>query len=88
MGKGRSFIGVAHAVSRDIHTDITEGFFHLQLPRKSQLLASGGSSSSLTQSRLDFVSRPFSTAIAPIRLDYIALHHDVQPVQQCHACST
>jgi hypothetical protein len=45
----------AHAASRDIYTDITEGSFFLQLPRKSQLLASGGSSSSLTQSRLDFV---------------------------------
>jgi hypothetical protein len=60
---GRSYIGVAHAVSRDIYTDITEGFFLLQLPLKSQLLASGGSSSSLTQSRLDFVP--------PISLLYI-----------------
>jgi hypothetical protein len=56
--KGGVLLGLpqaAHAASRDIYTDITEGSFFLQLPRKSQLLASGGSSSSLTESRLDFV---------------------------------
>lgn len=35
---------------------LTEGFFLLQLPHGSQLLASASSSSSLTQSRLDFPS--------------------------------
>ena len=41
--------------SRDDYTDITEALFLLQLPHESQLLASAGSSSSLTQSSLDFV---------------------------------
>jgi hypothetical protein len=45
----------AHAASRKIRTDITIGFFFLQLPRKSQLLTSGGSSISITQSILDYV---------------------------------
>ena len=45
--------------SRDIYTDITEGLFLLQLPRESQLLVSAGSSSSLTQSSLDFVPPAF-----------------------------
>ena len=45
--------------SRDIYTDITEGLFLLQLPHESQLLASAGSSSSLTQSSLDFVPPAF-----------------------------
>ena len=75
--KGRSFIGVAHAVSRDIYTDITEGFFHLQLPRKSQLLASGGSSSSLTQSRLDFVP---PTSLLYIETS-IAIYRDIASLQ-------
>ncbi|KAJ5751317.1 hypothetical protein N7533_008345 [Penicillium manginii] len=56
MGVLLRLLYTAHAVSRDIYTDITEGFFLLQLPRKSQLLASGGSVLSLTQSRLKFVS--------------------------------
>ena len=34
---------------------LRRGSFFRQLPRKSHLLASGGSSSSLTQSRFDFV---------------------------------
>jgi hypothetical protein len=45
--------------SRDICTDITDGLFFLQLPHESQLLASAGSSSSLTQSSLDFVPPAF-----------------------------
>jgi hypothetical protein len=45
--------------SRDVYTDITEGLFLLRLPHESQLLASAGSSSSLTQSSLDFVPPAF-----------------------------
>ena len=45
--------------SRDDYTDITEALFLLQLPHESQLLASAGSSSSLTQSSLDFVPPAF-----------------------------
>ncbi|OQE73279.1 hypothetical protein PENNAL_c0090G10064 [Penicillium nalgiovense] len=45
--------------SRDIYTDITEGLFLLQLPHKSQLLASADSSSSLTRSSLAFVPPAF-----------------------------
>jgi hypothetical protein len=45
--------------SRDIYTDITEGLFLDQLPNESQLLASAGSSSSLTQSSLNFVPSAF-----------------------------
>jgi hypothetical protein len=45
--------------SRDIYTDITEGLFLPQLLHESQFLASAGSSSSLTQSSLDFVPPAF-----------------------------
>jgi hypothetical protein len=45
--------------SRDIYTDITESLFLLQLPHESQMLASAGSASSLTQSSLDFVPPAF-----------------------------
>ncbi|KAJ5642330.1 hypothetical protein N7490_006330 [Penicillium lividum] len=44
--------------SRDVYTNITEDLSILQLPHDSQLLASKGSSSSLTQSSLDFVPPP------------------------------
>jgi hypothetical protein len=45
--------------SRDIYTDITEGLFLPQLLHESQIFASAGSSSSLTQSSLDFVPPAF-----------------------------
>ncbi|KAJ5672862.1 hypothetical protein N7507_001989 [Penicillium longicatenatum] len=45
--------------SRDIYTDISEGLFLLQLPHESQLMASAGSSSSLTQSSVNFVPPTF-----------------------------
>jgi hypothetical protein len=51
--------------SRDVYTDITEDLFTLQLPHDSQLLASTGSSSSLTQSSLDFVPPTFPLYIEP-----------------------
>jgi hypothetical protein len=56
--------------SRDDYTDITEGFFLLQLPHKSQLLASMGSSSSLTQSNLNFVPPAF-----PLYIDSTTIHN-------------
>jgi hypothetical protein len=53
-------LGLPHNVaSRDIYTDIMEGLFLPQLPHESQLLASAGSSPSLTQSSLDFAPPAF-----------------------------
>jgi hypothetical protein len=57
--KGVVLLGLPHNVaSHDIYTDIMESLFLPQLPHESQLLASAGSSSSLTQSILDFVLPP------------------------------
>lgn len=49
---GRSFIGIASRDARTEPTGLRRGFFLLQLPHGSQLLASAGRSSSPTQSRL------------------------------------
>ncbi|KAJ5642813.1 hypothetical protein N7490_006813 [Penicillium lividum] len=53
--------------SRDIYTDISESLFLLQLPHESQLMASAGSSSSLTQSSVNFVPPTFPLHIASLQ---------------------
>ena len=68
--KGMVLLGLPHnacsltmsVASRDIYTDISEGPFLLQLPHESQLMASAGSSSSLT-SQVSILSLPPSLCI-------------------------